>query len=152
MKFKACEHKTNQFCDCSCSCVKKPLRNWRRNKNAKQQNVDVSLRNDVANQRILKAPTKVFILVYHLPHTSLVLKIISTPYLFYLYIFVMKSISPSHPYPIIYAFFIMKFYLLRWEKIINFHHEKPFFLFRAKTYKFYEFIVTKKKFPPWSRT
>lgn len=60
---------------CSCSCVKKPLRNWRRNKNAKQQNVDVSLKNDVENQRILKAPTKVFILVFHFtpqPHTPLV--------------------------------------------------------------------------------
>ena len=48
----------------SCCYVKKPLRNWRRNKNAKQPNVDVSLRSDVANQRTLRVLTKVFILVY----------------------------------------------------------------------------------------
>lgn len=43
----------------SCCCVKKPLRNWRRNKNVRQLNVDVLLRRDVADQRTLTTQVKV---------------------------------------------------------------------------------------------
>lgn len=56
----------------SCCCVKKPLKSWRKNRNAKQPNVDASSKKDAASQRTSKTPTKVAMTCFnhHTPLTS----------------------------------------------------------------------------------
>lgn len=48
----------------SCCSARKPLRNWRKNKNAKLLNVDASSKSVAVDQRMLKLPVKVTLLLF----------------------------------------------------------------------------------------
>lgn len=64
----------------SCCCVKRLPKNWRKNKNVKQLNVDVSLKNGAENQRTLKTQMKVFLTLSKSVEKSISLWTYFTPF------------------------------------------------------------------------
>lgn len=58
-------YRTNGFIshENSCCCVRKPPKNWRKNRSVKQRNVGASSRSDAASPRTSKMPTKVLLIM-----------------------------------------------------------------------------------------